>query len=530
MSSHYQVRIATVSLSLALVVMAARGQGEADSAFPTVELQAKHILKFEARPTSFSFSRDGKRFASNDGRSARVWDTRTWEQVGSFTDDEQLVHCAILSPDGRTLAFTRDVGKEIHLLDVASGKVLRTLSGHGESVFPTFSPDGKTIASTTNKGDLKLWDVETGKELGRFTTKLKGATARCLCFSQDSSTLAAATEDGAVHLLDVQQGKEVRQLPPANPALNSPEGLAFSPDGRFLAVGPRFRNSIAVWDVRSCKRTWQLQWPAARDPRRIGRDESTEPDPNGPLGGIYTLAFAADGRSLIVVCNDDRIRVWEMSTGRVRYQVVEPVAHLLAVAPAAPLFATASGKEESCQVSVWDSRTWILPQHPPAPLDLEKAWSDLDTSDAALAYRRMRDLASSPKAAVAVLDKCLPTADPMKPSAIEALVRELDDDGFEARDRARRRLAELGDLARPALSEALAGNPSSEARKRIQELLDALDAPLAGDRLRLVRAVEVLESIGSLDARRALKRLAGGDPGSLLTRQARAALERLDAN
>ena len=91
-------------------------------------------------------------------------------------------------------------------------------------------------------------------------------------------------------------------------------------------------------------------------------------------------------------------------------------------------------------------------------------------------------------------------------------------------------MEELGEIAKPALTKALAGDPSREARKQMEELLDALDRSLAGDRLRMLRAVEVLEMLGSPEARGVLKRLAGGAPEAFLTRQAKAALERFDAN
>jgi hypothetical protein len=218
-----------------------------------------------------------------------------------------------------------------------------------------------------------------------------------------------------------------------------------------------------------------------------------------------------------------------LATGGLRYEVRESVA-LLAVASAGTLLATTGGYAETRHVSIWDSRTCVPPRRTSVPADFSKIWSALDTNDAALAYDRMRELVFTPKEAVAALDKRLLTVDPVKASAIERLVQELDDDRYETRDRAQRRLGELGETARAALSGALARGPSPEAGRRIKELLDALDAPPAGDRLRIIRAVEVLETIGSPEACRVLKRLADGDPGALLTREAKAALDRLDAD
>jgi HEAT repeat protein len=164
-----------------------------------------------------------------------------------------------------------------------------------------------------------------------------------------------------------------------------------------------------------------------------------------------------------------------------------------------------------------------------APPDPEKLWSDLGNKDSARAYASIRELTSDPKIALPALDKRLPTADSVKPEVLERYIQDLDDNKFEVRRDAKKRLAELGEVAQPALAKALAKNPSVEASTQIKDLLRLLDDAPQGDRLRFLRAVEVLEDIGSPEARRILKRLAGGDPAALLTREAKAALDRLNA-
>jgi hypothetical protein len=81
-------------------------------------------------------------------------------------------------------------------------------------------------------------------------------------------------------------------------------------------------------------------------------------------------------------------------------------------------------------------------------------------------------------------------------------------------------LRRLGERAEPGLREALKGKPTLETRKRVEQLLE-------GIRLRCLRAVEVLEHIGTPDAQQVLKTLASGTPPARLTREAKASLERL---
>jgi hypothetical protein len=78
---------------------------------------------------------------------------------------------------------------------------------------------------------------------------------------------------------------------------------------------------------------------------------------------------------------------------------------------------------------------------------------------------------------------------------------------------------------RKALS---ARQPSLELRRRIERLVEKLEGPVTSpERLREMRAIEVLEQIGSAECRKLLQQLAQGHPQSDLTGEARAALARM---
>jgi hypothetical protein len=104
------------------------------------------------------------------------------------------------------------------------------------------------------------------------------------------------------------------------------------------------------------------------------------------------------------------------------------------------------------------------------------------------------------------------------------LLKKLESDQFREREEATRELKKLGDSAEPALREALKRNFPLETRRRLQALLDGLDT---GERLRTLRAIEVLERIGDKPARDLLRRLSKGAAGAWLTEEARTTLRRL---
>jgi hypothetical protein len=113
-----------------------------------------------------------------------------------------------------------------------------------------------------------------------------------------------------------------------------------------------------------------------------------------------------------------------------------------------------------------------------------------------------------------------------------ALLRDLDSDQFAERERATRRLVELGRPAEGALRKALEGKLSAEARRRVRGILQQIEkapppqAPLVA-RLAVLRAVELLERLDTAEARAILEEWSAGPADTALAREAKAALGRL---
>ena len=157
---------------------------------------------------------------------------------------------------------------------------------------------------------------------------------------------------------------------------------------------------------------------------------------------------------------------------------------------------------------------------------VEPSWRTLLGDDARAAYEAIRALASSGEGAVRLLARHLEPAAAIDAKRIDACLRDLDSDEFEVRKRATRDLEQLGDQVVPALERCLAGRPSLEVRKRVEQVLEKALAPNP-QRLRQSRALEALERMGGDGARRLIEALAKGDPDARLTRDARAALLRM---
>jgi hypothetical protein len=109
------------------------------------------------------------------------------------------------------------------------------------------------------------------------------------------------------------------------------------------------------------------------------------------------------------------------------------------------------------------------------------------------------------------------------------LVKSLESDQFAERAKATEELAALGDAALPLIRHTLAGQHSLEVRRRLEALLAKSEGPVsAPEPLRTLRAIEVLEHIATVEARQVLTKLADGAAAAMVTREAKASLERLN--
>jgi hypothetical protein len=109
------------------------------------------------------------------------------------------------------------------------------------------------------------------------------------------------------------------------------------------------------------------------------------------------------------------------------------------------------------------------------------------------------------------------------PQHVAALIKQLDSQQFAEREAASRELTKLGEAAEPALRKTLQENLPLETKRRVEMVL----AKISGERLRTLRAIEILERIATKDARELLRRLADGAAGAWLTEESRLTLERL---
>jgi hypothetical protein len=226
---------------------------------------------------------------------------------------------------------------------------------------------------------------------------------------------------------------------------------------------------------------------------------------------------------------DGVLRLWEVSTGRERCRLAGPAQDGFTTVTAVPggrLLATGG---RSGEVTVWDVPALLRGGQQGRKVlsagDLERLWTDLASVDAARAARAIGDGVAAPGQVTVLLGRRLRPADSR---LVARWIADLDSEHFAERERASQALEGLGEAAEPALRKALEAPASPEVRRRVEDLLERRGRQgLSAERLRELRAVELLESIGTAEARQVLGVLAQGERQAGLTREAKAALERL---
>jgi WD40 repeat protein len=534
--------------------------------------------------SNLAFSNDGKClvFPDKDGVLGK-WDIATGTERQRFRQGAR----PRFSANDAVLAMLQ--GTSIVFWDVVQGKGRPATFGHENDIFSvSLSPDSKTLATAGIDG-FRLWDVATSKPLGGpFSPR-----HRLVAFAPDGKTIASAGLNGFLHLSEAGTGNKIKQfiphkIPSANALAFRPDGtivtagvspeicitdpatgvvslfaeeqrvtaMAVSPNGERMVTNWR-GGPICLWDLNTRKMILQIQKPfpnrraLAYSPDGTWFASADDTDGNSirttpeysiylhvaatgtqvrefgkGLGPYRAVAFSPDGRTLAASGYDRKIRLWELVSGQERHSFSGQgnEAHALTFHPNGSLISANSDGT----ALVWRA----APQAPPRDLtsaELDALWADL-AKDAAKAYDAWGTLAAAPKQVTQFLAKKLQPEKALSTDRLAPLITGLGSAQLAERDKAAKELEGLGDLAGSALRKAVTENLPLEHTRRIRQLLEKLPAPITTEQLRNLRAVEVLEYIGSAEAQQILMALAKGAPGVRLTQESQAALDRLTKN
>ncbi len=220
---------------------------------------------------------------SNINKNNSIW-------VSAINPSEQGQVTSIdYSPDGKTLASGSFDGT-IRLWDIATGKHRAIFVGDNIKVRSlVYSPDGQTLAFCDNDKTIHLWDVATGKQVALL--KIDTGDVSKIAFSPNGKFIAASSRDKTIRLWDVTTGKQNTTLKGHDQEVFS---VAFSPDGKTLASGS-YDLTVRLWDIAAKKQLNSLK---------------------GHTEIIWVVVFSPDGKTLASGSFDKTIRIWDIATGK----------------------------------------------------------------------------------------------------------------------------------------------------------------------------------------------------------------------
>jgi len=251
------------------------------------------------------------------------------------------VRSVAFSPNGRqVLSCSND--STIKLWNIDTGREIMTFSGHESYVRSVaFSPDGRQVLSGSSDSTIKLWDINTGREIMTFSGHEGEVTS--VAFSPDGKQVISGSYDQTVKLWDVNTGREIRTFSGHTDLVFS---VAFSPNGKQIVSSGSYDLTIKLWDIRTGKEI---------------RTFSGYTDP------VNSVTFSPDGKQILSGGGYSQsssghlktVKLWDVNTGK---EIRTFSGHKFRISsvvfsPDGRQILSGSDEDDNSAIKLWDTNT-----------------------------------------------------------------------------------------------------------------------------------------------------------------------------
>ena len=299
------------------------------------------------------FSSDGNLLATvSYDDTVRVWDSKTGEELLFL--EQPAAAFITFNPSGTKLAIAIATMGDgwVEIIDVTTGEVMLTLTGHADDVNDVaYNTDGTKIATASNDGSVRVWDTSTGEELMKFGGQ--DVPLFSLEFSPDDRFIAAGGYDGRVKIWDTESAELTITLEGHS---NSIYSVDFTPDGQYL-VTASIDGTTKVWDI---SKGGNREWLTLAGHNHV----------------VFSVDYSPDGKQIATSSWDGTAAVWDADTGDKLLTFNDFTAEVARItySPDGTKLATA---DYAGAVKAWDASTgellYSIQAH--SPLDIDVAFS-----------------------------------------------------------------------------------------------------------------------------------------------------------
>ncbi|MEU1722537.1 WD40 repeat domain-containing protein [Nonomuraea sp. NPDC005692] len=299
----------------------------------TVTTRVRAILPVGDSEIVMAFSPANDRLATAGMNGVlQLWKPQTGENAITTSLIGKKISGLTFSADGSQLAVALS-DRTALLLDPATLRPLSEPLRHDSPVLSvSFSRDGRTLATVTEEGTIRLWDVERRRLSVPPLRMEPTGQITIVALSPRGDVFATGGIDGKVQLWDLGTRRLIKTLSGGNSSVNA---VAFTPDGARLAAGGT-DGVVTLWDVGTRKAVAAFR-----------HDQS-----------VTGLSFSADGTTLASSSTDMTARLWDMETLRQRGAPFNGQGRYLTAVALAPDGRTLATAVQGGTVWLWDATSW----------------------------------------------------------------------------------------------------------------------------------------------------------------------------